>query len=607
MGTATPSAIPNQSAYFVSSFSGSVFTYSLRKALLDLLSVNDPALLSTVSFPALLNKTQTKIETAQNSLNRQPPILEIQSCSTSKPERFVANRRQIKPANSTKLNWLGPGLNVDEASYSQLPQKVSVVSGHLLPDQVDLSRYAPPVISQGDKGICVAVSIGYYMRSILEAQRQGITDKSQILKQSFSPFYLYNQIKSADDLDCTFGIDAGDALDYIQHHGLPAFSDFANPSLCQPINPVQTRNSSKILDYVKLFSIMDVKEDKVLAVKQTLAEASPVVVGIQTTGSIQTLSFVKTWADRLSTSVQTLATDSEQPGTKLTQNQSSIGTWFNRLGTSMQALFVGSRQSDARSNAWQPDQSKALDFGHALCVVGYDDNMFGKGKGAFKLINSWGIAWGDSGYFWMSYENFGCYTKYGYQAYLPPTTDDANLLDTDLTISQGSIMNNNLPFTMTHANKLPIYTLIQPQRAGASFKFKVDVKKQTYLYLITASESDSAVTRLLPPKGYKIVISPDNQLIYPSDNKVLTLSKSSGQEYWLFLFSASPIDIDSYIEEMKTMEFAFPDRITSAFDTKLAPDRFIRYKPKKMGFYLENEDVTQDKVVPLLVTINHLP
>ena len=36
--------------------------------------------------------------------------------------------------------------------------------------------------------------------------------------------------------------------------------------------------------------------------------------------------------------------------------------------------------------------------GHAMTIVGYDER-----KQAFRLINSWGKAWGDHGYAWMSY------------------------------------------------------------------------------------------------------------------------------------------------------------------------------------------------------------
>jgi len=38
--------------------------------------------------------------------------------------------------------------------------------------------------------------------------------------------------------------------------------------------------------------------------------------------------------------------------------------------------------------------------GHAVTVVGYDDNKYG---GAFKIINSYGQSWGDGGYFWFPY------------------------------------------------------------------------------------------------------------------------------------------------------------------------------------------------------------
>lgn len=41
------------------------------------------------------------------------------------------------------------------------------------------------------------------------------------------------------------------------------------------------------------------------------------------------------------------------------------------------------------------------DGSHAMCVVGYDDN-----RRAFKFINSWGGAWGDGGFAWVSYDTY---------------------------------------------------------------------------------------------------------------------------------------------------------------------------------------------------------
>lgn len=47
--------------------------------------------------------------------------------------------------------------------------------------------------------------------------------------------------------------------------------------------------------------------------------------------------------------------------------------------------------------------------GHALVIVGYDDSM-----SAFRLINSWGTAWGDNGFGWISYGAFRQIVREGY-------------------------------------------------------------------------------------------------------------------------------------------------------------------------------------------------
>ena len=48
---------------------------------------------------------------------------------------------------------------------------------------------------------------------------------------------------------------------------------------------------------------------------------------------------------------------------------------------------------------------------HALLVAGYDD-----GRGAFRVINSWGTGWGDGGFGWISYGAFRQTVREGYVA-----------------------------------------------------------------------------------------------------------------------------------------------------------------------------------------------
>jgi hypothetical protein len=45
--------------------------------------------------------------------------------------------------------------------------------------------------------------------------------------------------------------------------------------------------------------------------------------------------------------------------------------------------------------------------GHAICVVGYDDDMKANGHtGYFEVRNSWGDTWGEGGYCWIPYDFF---------------------------------------------------------------------------------------------------------------------------------------------------------------------------------------------------------
>ena len=51
------------------------------------------------------------------------------------------------------------------------------------------------------------------------------------------------------------------------------------------------------------------------------------------------------------------------------------------------------------------DQEGSNRGGHLVTFVGYDDTLTTHdGKGAFRMVNSWGPGWGQQGYFWMSYE-----------------------------------------------------------------------------------------------------------------------------------------------------------------------------------------------------------
>jgi len=53
------------------------------------------------------------------------------------------------------------------------------------------------------------------------------------------------------------------------------------------------------------------------------------------------------------------------------------------------------------------EYNDGIDLNHAQCIVGYNDGMMeGTDIGAFRVVNSWGDAWMDGGYYWLTYEAF---------------------------------------------------------------------------------------------------------------------------------------------------------------------------------------------------------
>lgn len=475
------------------------------------------------------------------------------------------------------------GLNTNDFGIEKVPLKNRGLNPDSvkLPASVDLSIYCPSVRNQGNDGTCVGWSTGYYMRTILEAKRLKLTDKKKINQISFSANYLYNSIKENKVNDCSQGTDMSKAFEFLKTKGNVKYTD-QDWSKCQNDSSLKPPTTSRILDYSNLFELIDRQESNIISAKKALAEGSPIVVGIITTPNL---------------------------------NEMKQGSFWDKLLFKIYSFFGLDAAQKYDHTLWKP--AEKLSGGHAICVVGYDDNHY---DGAFYAINSYGAKWGNNGFFWIKYTDFGRLAKYGYQAFVH---SDASANDIAL---QGEINFDNfskpIPFTKNNlkvspkdtVNQLVAYTLTTPQKTGTGYTFKATLNKNAYLYLISASSCCLDLTTKLFPNNSKIsaLISANTELHLPADSLIdnemqpqkYTIGPPLGTENWLFLFSEKEIDADDYAHKIAMAKGNVQSRILKVFGNELVPFSQIIYQKNKKAFILKGGH--KGSIVPLLINFEQV-
>ena len=275
------------------------------------------------------------------------------------------------------------GLIFDDAEYARVPKKPKKTrSLDPVPDSASIKMYAPEPRDQGRYGTCVAWAAGYCGRTMVEAIKNGWTNRDSITSMAYSPAFLFRLLKPKD-LVCEEGTNLASAMQVLKQQGNLTFrhvSDLCIPAISE--EQLKLAKEYKIKDYLKLFDIHAPAIFKINNVKKSISEKKPVVVGMICPAS------------------------------------------FDRA----KELWVPS-PAEQPSLAWG---------GHAMCVVGYDDTKYG---GAFEIQNSWGRSWGNDGYIWVKYDDFAKFTRYAYEFVDPPAVQPqpSDSLQTRITPIQGLI------------------------------------------------------------------------------------------------------------------------------------------------------------------------
>jgi len=256
-------------------------------------------------------------------------------------------------SEATKLHPAGGLLFVDPLTVPGFkilaPSKDATAA--LPPPAEDFSSEMPPVGDQGYQGSCVAWAAGYYDKTHIEYLEKiyGFPPVPWDLgdpAHQISPSFIYNQINAGRDA----GASIMDAQILLCDQGACMKSDF-------PYNPADyyswpTESAfARAIPYraYDAWGINMMEDPGVLQVKYVLAAKHSCVLGINVYANFDNI-----------------------------ENYDYVYTVHDKSGRSR--------------------------GGHALCLVGYDDNKpTADGPGAFKFVNSWGEDWGDAGYGWISY------------------------------------------------------------------------------------------------------------------------------------------------------------------------------------------------------------
>lgn len=300
------------------------------------------------------------------------------------PRKVGAHKYNLKPTTQARRDMLnkkkakhlqkfgGPNHQKEEKALSPeraenkgffkfigvLGKKPKPAPKRVLPTQVDLSSYCT-IFDQGELGSCTGNAIAgcFYARQAIEFQ--DLDKKVHTLPQikaKLAPvsrlFIYYKEREMEGTVNEDAGASIGDGM-YVQYkYGAPKESqwpyDISKFTVAPPESVVAAAKENRDLDGVSHDEIDTSKATVINAMRHSLANKQPLVLGILLYSSFESDAVAKTGHVPM-------------PNTR---REELLG-------------------------------------GHAVLAVGYDDK-----QKRFKIANSWGTGWGNNGFFTLPYDYF---------------------------------------------------------------------------------------------------------------------------------------------------------------------------------------------------------
>ena len=258
---------------------------------------------------------------------------------------------------------LAQGVIFDTINYQNLqeynPEKDQGYSGSYLPSRISYRDNCPPIQNQGQLATCVGWATAYAQVSTQQNILMGETNLSRKTARAMDPNFIYSMIRNYNDGWCQQGTMMSQAMEVLLNFGVKPY--ISAPWLsCNSVSEINEFTLALADIYtVNTFYVLTDRSNLTNTLKNTLNNGKVVSVGVQLTPSFK--------------------------------NISSSGRWITTA-------------------------SESIIGGHAMCIVGYDDNKFG---GSFEVMNSYGQNFGDNGFVWISYSDMKRFMQEAYIVDLP--------------------------------------------------------------------------------------------------------------------------------------------------------------------------------------------
>lgn len=349
---------------------------------------------------------------------------------------------------------------IDEAEYSGISSSLPQTSIANLPQSVDLTPHLPPVGNQGNQNSCVAWAIAYgaqtyYAKKTNTEWNYTSTSGQLNYEKIFSPSFVYNQINRGRDEGSSYI----DALNLLKEQGVCKWSSMPYSDTDYISQPLQIAKDQATNFRIERYFRLGERQDLFSDVKEQLANSHPVIAS-----AVSDINYLQNGYQNNPTNLYLWRT---------------IGSYDPRMG-------------------------------HAILIVGYDDN-----RQAFKFLNSYGRSWGNDGFGWISYSIFNGVIRQAFTmkpAFSNVEGNDQRIISENrnqLNDEDVSIGLNLTVGTVEHMNSFT-HPQILPQNRYMTIKGQLSIPENVgnsaqiiiYYYLIEPSGRKVPLQGYLP--GYKL-------------------------------------------------------------------------------------------------------